>query len=574
MSSAAAASTRTLGLDRGLPFPLADIAEAQVVLLVGSNPAETLPPAMQWFDLGRSRGASHIVVDPRATPTARGSAVHLQPVPGTDIALANALLYIALREGYVDEDYVSRRTTGFDEVRRTVGAYWPDRVERVTGVPVHQLRETARLLGTAPAAMILTARGPEQQRTGTDAAQAFLNLALALGLPGKPFSGYGTITGQGNGQGGREHGLKADQLPGYRKLDDPVARSHVAAVWGIDPDVLPAPGRSVFEMLDAMGTDGGVRTLRVFASNIAVSAPDSNRVARRLGALDLLVVSDIFMSETAAVADVVLPTSQWAEEEGTITNLEGRVLHRRRALSPPVGVRTDLQVLLAVATRLGRGKYFSDDPREVFDELRLASAGGKADYAGITYERIDAEQGVFWPCPSLDSPGTPRLFADRFATDDGRARFFRTTQTAPAELPDADYPYYLTTGRVMVHYQSGAQTRRVKSLTLTEPDAFVQLHPDLAAAHSIRSTELVELRTRRGSALFRARLSDGMRPDTLFTPCHWGGRSGANRLTNAALDPTSRMPEFKVCAVAISRAPDQDADLSLLPAGLGTGTSP
>jgi len=565
MSSAAAASTRTLGLDRGLPFPLPDIAEAEVVLLVGSNPAETMPPAMQWFDLGRSRGATHIVVDPRATPTARGSALHLQPVPGSDIALANGLLHIALREGYVDEDYVRRRTSGFEEVRRTVAAYWPDRVERVTGIPVQQLRETVRLLGTARSAMVLTARGPEQQRTGTDAAQAYLNLALALGLPGKAFSGYGTVTGQGNGQGGREHGLKADQLPGYRKLDDPAARAHVAAVWGIDPEELPQPGKSAFEMLDALGTDGGVRTLLVLASNIAISAPDSNRVAKRLAALDFLVVSDLFLSETAALADVVLPTAQWAEEEGTVTNLEGRVLHRRRALPPPDGVRTDLQVLLALATRLGRGKYFSDDPREVFDELRAASAGGKADYAGISYERIDAEQGVFWPCPSVDSPGTPRLFADRFPTDDGRARFWRTTQTGPQELPDRDYPYYLTTGRVMSQYQSGAQTRRVDALTFTEPDAFVQLHPDLAAAHSIRSAELVELRTRRGTALFRARLSDSIRPDTVFTPFHWGGRSTANRLTNPALDPSSRMPEFKVCAVALRRHDDQDADLRQLP---------
>ena len=565
MSSAAAATTRTLGIDRGLPFPLEDIAGAEVVLLVGSNPAETMPPAMQWFDLGRSRGAQHIVVDPRATPTARGSAMHLQPVPGTDIALANGLLHIAVRERWIDEDYLARRTSGWDEVRRTVASYWPDRVERITGVPVHQLRAAAELLGTARSAMILTARGPEQQRTGTAAAQSFLNLALALGLPGKEFSGYATVTGQGNGQGGREHGLKADQLPGYRKLDDPAAREHVAAVWGIDPDELPQPGKSAFEMLDAIGSDGGVRILLVMASNLVVSAPDVDRVAARLAALDCLVVSDLFLSETAALADVVLPTAQWAEEEGTVTNLEGRVLHRRRALSPPDGVRTDLQVLLGLATRLGREKYFSDDPREVFDELRRASAGGTADYSGITYERIDAEQGVFWPCPSPEHPGTPRLFADNFPTVDGRAHLRRTVQTAPAELPDRNYPYYLTTGRMMAQYQSGTQTRRVRKLTMTEPDAVVQLHPDLAAQHGIAGADVVELATRRGTALFRARLTEDIRPDTLFTPFHWGGRSTANRLTNAALDPTSRMPEFKVCAVALSRAVDQDVDLALLP---------
>ena len=559
MSSAATALQRSLGVDRGLPFPLQDIADAEVVMLVGSNPAETMPPAMQWFDLGRSRGARHIVVDPRATPTARGSDLHLQPVPGTDLALANAMLHIAVREGYVDGDYVARRTSGFDGVRRAVTAYWPDRAERITGVPVAQMREAVRMLGGARSAMVLTARGPEQQRSGTDTTLAFVNLALALGLPGRPASGYGTVTGQGNGQGGREHGQKADQLPGYRRIDDPEARRHVAQVWGVDPDELPGPGRSAYEMLDSMGADDGVRVLLVVGSNPVVSAPDATHVADRLDALDFLVVSDIFLSETAERADVVLPTAQWAEEDGTVTNVEGRVLRRRRALPPPEGVRTDLEFLSALAGRLGRGKYFSADPREVFDELRAASAGGPADYAGITYERIDAEQGVFWPCPSVDHPGTPRLFTERFPTVDGRARFHRVEQVGPAELPDPEYPYYLTTGRIAAQYQSGTQTRRVRKLTYAEPDAVVQLHPDLAARHGIAASELVELRTRRGSAVFRARLTDTIRPDTVFAPFHWGGASSANALTNPALDPHSRMPEFKVCAVALQAVPDAGA---------------
>ena len=293
-----------------------------------------------------------------------------------------------------------------------MSAYWPDRVERITGIPVTALRETVHTLAEAESAMILTARGAEQHSNGTETAQAYINLALALGLVGRPYSGYGTITGQGNGQGGREHGQKADQLPGYRKLADPQHRAYVAGVWGIDPDELPQPGLSAFEMLDRMGTDGGVRALLVMASNVVVSAPDVNRVRDRLAALDLLVVSDIFLSETAELADVVLPCAQWAEEEGTMTNLEGRVIRRRRALPPPEGVLDDLTVLKELADRLGRGQYFSADPREVYAELRRASAGGIADYAGISWERIEAEQGVFWPCPSEDHPGTPRLFAD------------------------------------------------------------------------------------------------------------------------------------------------------------------
>ena len=423
-------------------------------------------------------------------------------------------------------------------------------------------------LATADRAMILTARGAEQHSNGTETAQAYINLALALGLVGKPYSGYGTITGQGNGQGGREHGQKADQLPGYRKLADPADRAHVAAVWGIAPDELPKPGLSAFEMLDRMGAEGGVRALLVMASNLVVSAPDINRVRDRLAALDLLVVSDIFLSETAELADVVLPCAQWAEEEGTMTNLEGRVIRRRRALPPPDGVFDDLTVMKLLADRLGRGEYFSAEPRVVFDELRRASAGGLADYAGISYERIDAEQGVFWPCPATpeggeDHPGTPRLFAETFPTADGRASFIRVEYREPAETPDADYPYVLTTGRLMGQYQSGTQTRRVPvpSQSLVQPEA--QLHPDLARRLEIASADIVQLTSRRGTAAFRASVNADIRPDTVFVPFHWVGASAANALTNPALDRYSKMPAFKACAVDLLRIGSPD-DIHLL----------
>src|SRR5687768_15688040 len=353
MSSAAGAANRAFGLDRGMPFPLSDIAAADVVVLVGSNPADTMPPAMQYFDAGRERGGQHFVVDPRRTATARNAELHLQPLPGTDLALANGLLHIAVAEGLVDEDYVAARTTGFDDVKAGV--------ERLTGVPVEHQRRTVFALARAGKAIVLTARGAEQHRSGTDTAQAWINLALALGLPGRPGSGWGTVTGQGNGQGGREHGQKADQLPGYRSLKDPAARAHVAAVWGIDPDDLPLPGKSALELLHALGTDGGVRTLLVLASNVAVSAPDARRVISRLRDLDFLAVSDFFLSETAELADVVLPSAMWAEEDGTMTNLEGRVIRRRRALDPPTDVPDDLQLLATLADRLGAGDKFSGD---------------------------------------------------------------------------------------------------------------------------------------------------------------------------------------------------------------------
>jgi assimilatory nitrate reductase catalytic subunit len=310
-------------------------------------------------------------------------------------------------------------------------------------------------------------------------------------------------------------------------------------------------------MLDRLGTPDGVRTLLVLGSNIVVSAPHRDHVLDRLRALDFLVVSDIFLSETAAEADVVLPAAQWAEEDGTMTNLEGRVLRRRRVLRPPPGVADDLTLLATLAARLGHEHQFSADPREVFDELRRASAGGIADYSGITYERIDAEDGVFWPCPGADHPGTPRLFTESFPTPDGRARFVRVDHRDPAELPDARYPYVLTTGRIMQQYQSGTQTRRVRGLTTSAGEPRAELHPDLARRHEISTGDWVELRTRRGRAVFRAHVTDTIRPDTVFAPFHWGGESSVNALTDPALDPYSKMPAFKVCAVAVAAASSQ-----------------
>ncbi|MDQ0366381.1 molybdopterin oxidoreductase family protein [Catenuloplanes indicus] len=554
MSSAAAAGIRAFGIDRGLPFPLEDVGSADTLLLVGANVAETMPPFGRWLADQKARGGTLIVVDPRATPTAKQATLHLQPTPGTDLAIANALLHIALTEGLLDKDYLAERTTGFDDVRRTVANYWPARVERLTGVPVADLERTARALAGGERVIILTARGAEQHAKGVDTVTAFINLALALGLPGRPGSGYGCLTGQGNGQGGREHGQKADQLPGYRKIDDPAARAHVGGVWGVDPASLPGPGVSAYELLDALGTEAGPKAMLLFGSNPVVSAPRAGRVTERIRSLEFLVVADFLLSETAALADVVLPTAMWAEEDGTMTNLEGRVLRRHAIRRPPGQARTDLEILHDLATRLGTERGFPADPAEVFGELRRASAGGVADYAGVTWERIDAHDGVFWPCPDTDGPDTPRMFAERFGTPDGRARMVAVEHRAAAEEPCADYPLYLTTGRVLAQYQSGTQTRRVGALRRAAPHAFVELHPDLAARLGVADGESLTVTSRRGEVTAPARLSDAIRADTVFMPFHWAGAGRANSLTNDALDPTSRMPEFKVCAVRVERA--------------------
>ncbi len=550
MSSAAAAGIRAFGIDRGLPFPLADLAGADTLMMVGANVSETMPPLARYLSEQTEAGGTLIVIDPRATPTARRATIHLQPTPGTDLALALGLLHLVISEGYVDREYVRSRTTGWDEVAKVAAAWWPGRVERLAGIPAADLERAAHALGRAGNAIVVTARGAEQHAKGTDTVSAFINLALALGLPGRPGSGYGCLTGQGNGQGGREHGQKADQLPGYRRIDDPAARAHLAKVWGVSTMDIPGAGVSATELLDRLGTADGPKALLVFGSNPVVSAPRATRVADRLRALDLLVVADFVRSETAQLADVVLPTAQWAEEDGTMTNLEGRVLRRRALRKPPPGVRTDLGVLAELAGRLGYGGRFHTEPEAVFEELRRASAGGPADYAGVTWERIDADNGVFWPCPTDDHPGTPRLFTERFATPDGRARFTPVDHRPPAELPCADFPLYLTTGRVLAQYQSGAQTRRIAPLTKAAPHAFVELHPELADSMSIVDGETVRLVSRRGAAELPARVVDTIRPDTLFAPFHW---PGINALTNDALDPTSRMPEFKVCAARLEK---------------------
>ncbi|PRH76046.1 nitrite reductase [Streptomyces solincola] len=550
MSSAAAAHQRAFGLDRGLPFPLEDVPKSGCVILVGSNLAETMPPALRYLTELRAAGGRLIVVDPRRTRTAEQADLHLAPRPGTDLALALGLLHLVVAEGRVDEEFVAARTTGWAGARAAAMAHWPALVERITGVPTPRLREAVALFCAPDSAMVLTARGPEQQAKGTDTVGAWINLCLATGRAGRPYSGYGCLTGQGNGQGGREHGQKADQLPGYRKLTDPAARAHVAGVWGVDPDALPGPGRSAYELLDALG--GEVGALLLAGSNPVVSAPRAAHVEGRLRSLDFLAVADVVLSETAALADVVLPVTQWAEETGTTTNLEGRVLLRRRAVDPPEGVRSDLAVLHGLAARLGGWeKGFPTDPEEVFEELRRASAGGPADYAGIGYRRIAEEGGVFWPCPAPDHPGTPRLFLDRFATPDGRARFADVTHRPAAEETDAAYPVVLTTGRVVAQYQSGAQTRRVPELNAAAPGPFVELHPRLAAGLGVAEGDPVAVVSRRGRAVAPARITDAIRPDTVFMPFHWPGEGRANTLTNPALDPVSRMPEFKTCAVRL-----------------------
>ena len=576
MSSAAAAGNRAFGLDRGLPFPLADLDNASMILMLGSNVAETMPPFVRHLSNARGCGGL-VVVDPRRSLTAElcaeGSGWHLQPTPGTDLELLLGLAHVLLSENLIDEPYLSTRTLGLASLRASVNPWWPERVATITGVPASEIRRTARALAAAAAeaktgggpVYILTGRGVEQHANGTDTTTAAINIALLLGLPGTLGGGFGTITGQGNGQGGREHGQKSDQLPGYRKITDPAHRAHVAKVWGINPEIIPGPGIPATELLHTLGTADGAKMLLVHGSNPALSSPDASKVIAGLRRLDFLVVCDFFLSETAAEADLVLPVLQWAEEEGTMTNLEGRVLRRRAALHPPAGARGELWILTELAKRLDSPGSFSADAREVFEELRLASAGGLADYSGIDWDDLDQGAAIYWPCPSSQRlthtpgkrSGTPRLFLDGFAHPDSRARLIplypgtrRPALHAPGKLA-------LVTGRLLEHYQSGTQTRRVTELNAAAPEARLEIHPGTARAHGISDGQRVAVRNERGEVVARATLSTAVRLDTVFLPFHFAGEQNANLLTDSIVDPISAMPEFKNASVSLHPLGDE-----------------
>ncbi|QQQ63557.1 molybdopterin oxidoreductase family protein [Paenarthrobacter ureafaciens] len=573
MSSAAAAGNRAFGVDRGLPFPVADLDSASVILMLGSNVAETMPPFVQHLQGARDAGGL-IVVDPRRSATAAftsdGGGLHLQPTPGTDLALLLGISHVVVHEGLVDSAFVEEKTSGYASVVRSLNAFWPERVQTITGVPANLIRETARRLAQgarAGGSYILSGRGVEQHVDGTDTATAAINLSLLLGLPGSARSGYGTLTGQGNGQGGREHGQKADQLPGYRKITDPAARAHVARVWGIDESLIPGPGLPAVELLRSLGKPDGVRCLLVHGANVVVSAPDTNAVTAGLRALDFLVVCDFFMSETALEADLVLPVTQWAEEEGTLTNLEGRVIRRRRALTPPPGVRSELWLMARLAELLQAPSTFSDDPETVFEELRLASAGGLADYSGIDYAMLDRGEAAYWPYP-VGSSGTPRLFTDAFGHPDGRAVMVPVKPSKRASRSFADDSLALATGRLLEHYQSGAQTRRVAELLAAQPQVRLLIHPATAASRGITDGDYATVTNERGEVLCRAELSNAVRPDTVFLPFHFPGQENANRLTEAATDPISGMPEFKTSRVWVRRAASTPVPAVLADAGL------
>lgn len=563
MSSAAAAQQLAFGIDRGLPFPLEDIPQTDYLILAGTNIAECQPTLMPYLLAAKKKGAVIVTIDPRRTMTSKIAQHQLMIEPGQDSLLVSGLLHVILEEKLYDAEFVAAHTEGVEAVQEAVRDFPPERVAALTGIPEDTIREVARGFAGAKRGMVLTARGLEQQVNGVEHTLQYINLCLLCGHIGQPGSGFGSVTGQANGQGGREHGLKADQLPGYRSIEDPDARAHVAQVWGIDPHELPGKGVSAYELFGKI-LDGDIKAMMILGSNPVVSSPNNARVAEALAKLDLLVVVDLFETETAAYADWLLPGTSFLEVEGTMTNLEGRVFYRPRVFEPAGAAMPDAWLLCALAERLGRGRYFSySSMSEVFDELCRASAGGKADYSGISYSRLQEAQGLFWPCPGPGQahPGTPRLFPGGvFPRAGGRARLHAVTPQPPAETADTEYPYLLTTGRLGGHYLSGAQTRRTDALAKKAPEPVAELHPALAEQLRLREGDRVRLTSRRGSLEVAAKVTKDIHPRTMFVPFHWGGDLAVNRLTNDALHPISRMPEFKISAVRAERVEPEIAD--------------
>lgn len=554
MVSAGTAYKLALGVDRN-PNPWSDIPKAQVVLVAGSNVGECFPITTDYLWRMRDNGGRLIVADPRMTPITRNADLYLPVRPGTDVALFSGVLHVILREGLADLEFIENHTTGFEQVAEYVKQWDPKRTADVTGVRPEDIEKAAQWFGTAERAMVLHARGVEHHSHGVENCLSLINLCLATGNIGREGAGPNMITGQGNGQGGREHGQKCDQLPGQRHIADPAARAHVAKVWGITPEEIPQAGYSAMEIMEAIHR-GEIKALFLMCFNPLVSLPDSEFTRAALEKLEFFCVVDFFLSETAHHADVVLAGSLQEEEEGVVGSGEGRVIKINKAVDPPGQARGDSEIVVEIARRLGKGQYFPyRSTRQIFDELREASRGGLADYYGITYERLEKEMGLFWPCPTLDHPGTPRFFeGGKFLHPDGRARFVVAEMRPGGDPVAEDFPVYLTTGRVVSQYLSGAQTRRIGALVEQYPNPKLEIHPKLAEQFGIRTDDWVTVTTRRTSMTLQAMVVRTIRPDTVFIPYHWPGKKSANRLTHRTLDPRSKIPEFKVSACRIAKA--------------------
>jgi ferredoxin-nitrate reductase len=560
MAAAVAGYRGSLGSD-GPPCCYDDIDHADVVLVIGSNMAEAHPVTFDRLRAARRARPDMLLVvaDPRRTPTAREAHIHLRVSPGGDIALLNALGRLLLRHGAADERFLAAHTRGFAEYREFLLAQDLAELLAAAGVEEGHLDAVARRVASAKGFLSFYCMGLNQSTVGVWKNNSLINLHLLTGQIGKPGAGPFSLTGQPNAMGGREAGLLAQQLPGYRLVEDAGHRRELESFWGRPAgSISPRPGYTAVEMFRAL-EKGQLKAIWIAGTNPAVSLPDLHQVRRALGKAQLVVVQDAYHpTETTQLADVLLPAAQWCEKEWTSTNSERMVSHTPRLLDPPGAALPDWEILARFARTLGHAGFDHGSAAEVWDEFRQLTAGRPCDMTGITAARLRAVRQLQWPCPSADHPGSKRRYTDGvFPTPDGRAVFLPRDHREPRELPDHEFPLVLTTGRLYAHWHTLTRTAKCDRLVKREPEAFLELHPEDAGRLGAAEGDLVQVSSRRGTIQVRARLSDGVAPGMVFLPFHWGDlfspENAANYLTISAIGRVAKQPELKFCAVNVEK---------------------
>ncbi len=521
-----------------------DVANAEVIFLIGANPVSNHPVAATWIKNAVKRGAKLIYADPRRSELSRHAAYYLQFKPDTDVALLNAMMHVIVHEGLVNEDFVKSRTVGYDELKKNVEGYSPEAMAPVCGIPAQTIKEVARLYATSKGSMILWGMGISQHVHGTDNARCLIALCLMTGQVGRPGTGLHPLRGQNNVQGASDSGLIPMVFPDYQRVDNKEARARFEKLWGTSLD--PKPGLTVVEIVHA-ALDGKIRGMYVMGENPAMSDPDAHHAREALAKLDWLVVQEIFLTETCYHADVILPATAWPEKDGTVTNTDRMVQIGRKAIEPPGEAKPDLWIIQELARRLGL-EWNYRGPADVFNEMRRAMNS----IAGITWDRLEAEGCVTYPCEQEGDPGQPVVFVENFPTATGRAKFVPADIIPAAERPDRDFPFVLITGRQLEHWHTGAMTRRASVLDAIEPEPTALVHPLDLEAIGAKAGDVITVESRRGIISLYARADDGTPRGALFIPfCFY--EAAANLLTNPVLDPFGKIPEFKYCAVKLMR---------------------
>ena len=521
-----------------------DVLQAEVIFLIGANPVSNHPVAATWIKNAAKQGAKLIYADPRRSELARHAHYMLQFKPDTDVALLNAMMHTIVEEGLVNDAFIQDRTAGYDELKKNVAGYSPEAMAPVCGIPAETIREVARLFATSRGSMILWGMGISQHVHGTDNARCLIALCLMTGQVGRPGTGLHPLRGQNNVQGASDSGLIPMVFPDYQRVDNAEARARFEKLWGATLD--PKPGLTVVEIVNAV-LDGEISGMYIMGENPAMSDPDAHHAREALAKLDWLVVQEIFLTETCYYADVILPATAWPEKDGTVTNTDRMVQIGRKALDAPGDARPDLWIIQEIARRLGLDWNYSG-PADVFNEMRKAMPS----IAGITWERLEDETSVTYPCEREGDPGQSVVFTERFPTPTGRARFVPADIIPAAERPDAEYPFVLITGRQLEHWHTGAMTRRATVLDAIEPEPTALLHPLDLDALGAAAGDVVTVESRRGIISLYARADDGTPRGSVFIPfCFY--EAAANLLTNPALDPFGKIPEFKYCAVKVMR---------------------